>query len=123
LPAGAIIGVNFSGINLSETFSLGTGEVPSDMGMAVGPAQIVQLENGAYQVYSTAGVAQGSIATDKVFWQNAGLSIGGGGAGLGDPRVVYDQGSGRFFASEITTSNLGNQVLIAVSKDSNPMDG
>jgi hypothetical protein len=117
------VGVNFAGINLNQTIGLGTGAIPPDMAMAVGPSQIVQMVNGAYQVYSTTGVAQGSLITDKAFWQNAGISSSVVSAGLSDPRVVYDPSSGRFFASEITTANTGNQILVAVSNSSNPASG
>jgi len=122
LPA-ASIGVNFSGISLQDTFNLGTGAVPPDMGMAVGPNQIVQLINGGYQVYSRTGAAQGATVTDTAFWNNAGISSSITNPGLSDPRVIYDPVSQRFFASEINVSSTGNQALIAVSKTSNPLDG
>jgi hypothetical protein len=43
-----------------------------------------------------------------------------------DPRVVYDPGRQRYFVTQINvnqTANIGNQVLFAVSKTSNPLDG
>lgn len=128
--AETIVGVNFAAINLNQTLGLGTGATPPDMGMAVGSNQIVQMVNGAYEVFDKSGNAvANSLVSDKTFWTNAlnAVNPGSGSAlvspGLSDPRVIYDQGSGRFFASEINLSSTGNQVLLAVSNTSNPSDG
>jgi hypothetical protein len=119
----ASVGVNFSGINLNQTIALGTGAIPPDMGMAVGPGQIVQLVNGGYQVYDKTGAAQGGVITDSTFWNNAGIATSVTSPGISDPRVIFDQGSGHFFASQINVSSTGNQVLLGVSNTSNPLDG
>src|SRR5579872_5505692 len=100
--ADTIVGVNFAAINLNQTFSLGTPEIPPDMGMAVGTSDIVQLINGGYQVFDKSnGGAIGSPITDAAFWNAAGVSTSVTNAGLSDPRVVYDPVSGHYFASEI----------------------
>jgi hypothetical protein len=122
--ADAIVGVNFAAINLNQTFSLGTGEIPPDMGMAVGSSDIVQLVNGGYQVFNkSTGAAIGSPITDAAFWNAAGISTSVTNAGLSDPRVVYDPMSGHYFASEINVSSTGNQLLVAASKGMDPTSG
>jgi hypothetical protein len=77
-------------------------------------------------VYSRAGSVLDST-TDSTFWQNAGVSPNILSNGLSDPRIIYDPTSQRWFASEISigggTGTSLNQILVAVSHDSNPLDG
>jgi hypothetical protein len=77
-------------------------------------------------VYSRAGNVLDST-TDSTFWQNAGVSTNILSNGLSDPRIIYDPTSHRWFASEISigggTGTSLNQILVAVSHDSNPLDG
>src|SRR5690349_3191273 len=41
----------------------------------------------------------------------------------GDPRIIYDPASGRYFASEYALLGTGGHTLLAVSNDSNPLNG
>jgi hypothetical protein len=110
---------NFSGVNLSDVLGLGTGGTPPDTMGAAGTNQFVEFINGAFAVYNKAGVRQ-SLISDITFWENAGISAGTIAAGLTDTRIVYDAGSGRWFASELTADNTGNKVLVGRSDSSNP---
>jgi hypothetical protein len=98
---------------------------PPDMGGAVGPAGVVQVVNGAFADYNSNGTLQAPRITDRTFWLDAGISSSIVTPGVADPRIIYDKGSGRFFASEISVGNgtNANQVLLAVSNDSNPLHG
>jgi hypothetical protein len=58
--------------------------------------------------------------TDTNFWLAAGISSSVVNAGLSDTRVIYDPLSGHWFAVEITTPNMGNQVLIGRSDGTDP---
>jgi len=40
-----------------------------------------------------------------------------------DPRVVYDSGSGRWFAVEVDAQDQANHYLFAVSRSADPIDG
>jgi hypothetical protein len=136
--AGGIdIGVNFAGLSFGESCCL----VPSDMAMAVGPNQIVQLVNGGYEVFSKSGFSLTGPQSDTNFWLSAGLPVESfvdddafHQRFLSDPRAVYDPGSGRFFVAQInfgTDFNLTDfsstdapvEVLLAISKNSDPQDG
>jgi hypothetical protein len=110
---------NFAGVNLDDTTGLGTGATPPDTMGAAGTNQFVEFINGAFAVYNKAGVRQ-SLVSDIAFWENAGISASTLAAGLTDTRVIYDAGSGRWFATELTLDNLSNRALVARSDTSNP---
>jgi hypothetical protein len=110
---------NFTGLNLTDTIGLGNGATPPDTMGASGTNQFVEFINGAFAVYSKAGVRQ-SLISDSQFWLNAGLSAAAIAAGLSDTRIIYDAGSGRWFASEDTAENTGNKALLARSDSSDP---
>jgi hypothetical protein len=110
---------NFPGINLTDCLNLGAGFTPPDTIGAAGTNHFVEFVNGAVAVYNKAGVRQ-SLTTDSNFWVSAGINPAILSAGLTAPRVAFDAGSGRWFASEITTSNTANSVLLARSDFSDP---
>ena len=106
-------------IGLNITGFTGSNSAPPDTDGAVGPTQIAEFINGGYAVLnkSTGGLV-GSAISDTTFWNNAGISTSLTGAGLSDTRIIYDPSSSRWFASELTTSATGNQILVGVSKSS-----
>jgi hypothetical protein len=91
-------------------------KVPSDTQLAVGPDFIVQMVNVSGQIYDKAGNTVGSAFDLGQFF---GFAKGTGT----DPRVDYDAGSGRFYASYEGLPAGGDEVDVAVSDDSNPSDG
>src|SRR5579883_1478660 len=111
---------SFGGLN----FNQGAGWVPSDMAFAVGPNQVMQVVNGGFQVFNRAGVSLTGAQTDISFWNAAGIPTSlTNAATIFDPRLLYDSASGRFFAIEDVSNIAGdpdNQVLLGVSKTSNP---
>ncbi|MBI1369370.1 MAG: hypothetical protein GC162_12045 [Planctomycetes bacterium] len=116
------IGTTFTGNSLNDPTQPGL--APPDSDGAVGIDYYVEFTNGAYAVYDkNTGALATARVTDKTFWTNAGISAGMLAAGVSDPRIIYDAASQRWFAIQVTTSNTGNQVLVAVSKDSNPLNG
>jgi hypothetical protein len=116
---GQTIVQSFSGVSLSDEDALGTGGTPPDTMGAAGTNQFVEFINGAFAIYSKTGVRQ-ALITDNTFWENAGISPSTIAAGLTDTRILYDVGSGRWFASEITVDTTGAQVLLARSDTSDP---
>jgi hypothetical protein len=90
------------------------GKVPSDTQLAVGPDFIVQMVNVSGQIYDKAGNTVGSAFDLAEFF---GFAKGTGT----DPRVHYDAGSGRFYASYEGLPAGGDEVDVAVSDDSNPV--
>ncbi|WP_327283907.1 IPT/TIG domain-containing protein [Streptomyces sp. NBC_00597] len=89
---------------------------PSDTNLAVGPTYIVQFVNQSGQFYDKAGNAVGSPFDLGAFF---GFAADTGG----DPRVHYDAGSGRFFASYEGIFSNGDEVDVAVSDSSDPRGG
>lgn len=113
------IGQNFTG----STYLVDSPNNPPDAMGAVGPNHFVELINGRYSVYDKSTGTRVQTSTLNEFWQNAGLNS------LNpltlDPRVLYDQASGRWFASgiDLNPSSLGNNLLLAVSNSSEPTGG
>lgn len=86
---------------------------PSDTNLAVGPTYIIQMVNTTGQIYDKAGNAVGSPFDLGTFF---GFPAGDGT----DPRVHYDEGSGRFFAAYEGLPAGGDEVDVAVSDSSDP---
>ncbi|MCF3183653.1 IPT/TIG domain-containing protein [Streptomyces polychromogenes] len=86
---------------------------PSDTNLAVGPTYIVQFVNQSGQIYDKAGSTVGAPFDLGAFF---GFTANTGG----DPRVHYDAGSGRFFASYEGILSNGDEVDVAVSDSSDP---
>ena len=117
---------------------------PADPVGAVGPNDIIQADNNNFIVYNKiSGTIETSMSLDQ-FWLAAwaaearGAGVDGSDVLMNayEPQVVYDSASGRWYVSALDNSNppytpfLGtspglaaNDILLAVSKDSNPADG
>ena len=120
--ANAIVIKSFNGMNKAQA---GNWE-PSDMGGAVGPNQVVQFVNNAFQVFDKSGTSLTPVISAQSFWTAAGISSGVLSPGLSDPRIIYDADSQRYFAVQINvaqTANVGNRVLLAVSNSSDASAG
>lgn len=99
------------------------GPTPPDMGGAVGDGYVLQMLNGAVSTYSTAGKQVGPTISLNTFWTTAGLTSTDIGTAVSDPRVIYDPASKRWFASSVSTQYNDNNILVAVSKTSDPTQG
>ena len=118
----SVIGLNFAGADLNDGTALNGGPyAPPDTMGSVGPTHVVEFINGVYAVYDKAtGALVGSKISDTNFWLNAGVTP----TDLSDPRITYDSQSGRWFATEVTTSEVvNNHILIARSNTSDPTAG
>jgi len=98
-------GVSFVGVTLSES-----GFIPPDSMGAVGPSQIVAIENGRIKTFNKSGVLDGAInvTTDTLFASVRNNS------GTSDPQITYDRLSQRFFIVMINLSTP-NRVMLAMS--------
>lgn len=110
------IGQNFTGSNFNQS-----GFIPPDTMGGVGPNHIVEILNGRYAVYSKTGVLQPGSSSLNQFWISAGVAPSGNFAF--DPRVIYDQYSGRWFAAAVDNAGAANNYLVAVSNSSDPTAG
>lgn len=84
---------------------------PPDPAVAAGPNHIVQMVNLAGQVNSKDGTLLSEFFLDKFF---RAISTTGAAHSISDPIVVYDQSSGRFFASILDITD--GSVRLAVSE-------
>ena len=106
-----------------------------DVSGDVGPNHTIETVNGEFDVR----LINGSLVdrqTGQQFWQAAGADIVVGFDELNNPilgsiedtRVLFDGDSGRWFVSSVIANAdgsplAGNDVLLAVSRSSNPIDG
>ncbi len=97
--------------------SLSAGNIfPPDNTMAVGPNNIIAATNSGMRFYSKAGAQQFNTSWGTFF-----SGIQPGSTFTSDPKVLYDEGSGRWFVLILALkSNLYSYHLIAVSDDSDP---
>jgi hypothetical protein len=118
------IGTNFTGQTMLDLPALNSGYsiIPPDTDGAVGPNHIVELINGVYAVYDKSGSLLTSTSLDT-FWSNSGITLSGSFPATTDPRVVYDPGTSRWYASSLDTGSGLNNFLLAVSNNSNPTQG
>ena len=116
---GQTIITNFPGVNLTDVETFWPGFAPPDTMGAAGTNQFVEFINGAFAVYSKAGFRQ-TLISDSNFWANAGISPAMLVNGLTDPRITYDTGSGRWFASELTLDSAGSKLVLGRSDSANP---
>jgi len=120
---------NFTGSTISNS----KGYIPPDTQGAAGLSSYVEMVNNRYAVYSSTGNALNGTPTATqsssldAFWQNAGVTPIGAAF---DPRIVYDPTAQRFYASALdfgpkdaAKNNNSNDILLAVSKSSDPTRG
>jgi hypothetical protein len=87
---------------------------PPDTQVAAGPSQVVEAVNSTMSVWSKTGTLQGNIDLNVFFNVPSGFSFT-------DPRVFYDDQSGRWFLSGLSfDSSFDSQTYLAVSATSNP---
>jgi hypothetical protein len=96
-----------------------TDSFPDGNSMAAGPNDLVQFDAGGFQVLDKAGNFLASEA-DTTFWTAAGVSATLFGAGLSEPRVVYDALTSRWFAMEMNLAQTGNEIFVARSDTADP---
>ncbi len=114
------IGQDFTG----STLFVDSSALPADGNGAVGPDHFVEFVNGRVSVYSKASGSRVQSMTDLAFWRSAGVTLPAN-LDVTDPRVVFDTGSQRWFASQVdyeasTSSELTNRFLVAVSASADP---
>ena len=110
------IGLNFTGTSLNES-----GFRPPDTMGTVGSNHIIEMINGRYRVYDKTTGGELADSSLNSFWATAGAPHAGSFSF--DPRVQYDPSVGRFYATSVDNSRNANNILFAVSKTGNPLDG
>jgi len=86
---------------------------------AAGPFHLVSLLNSEWGVFNKAGVLLDNVTLES-FWSSLGAAASDFPF---DPKILYDQHSGRFVAVTLDcTVSPNSWILIAVSSTSNPLD-
>ncbi|MCX6360543.1 MAG: hypothetical protein NT029_12075 [Armatimonadetes bacterium] len=109
------VGTGFPGVDRRKS-----GTEPPDSVGAMGPAHYLQLVNCLASVYDRSGAQVGSSVSLAAFFAADG---GYPHNGIGNPRVIYDRLTSRFFAAALEFGDpygANNQVLLAVSRTSDP---
>ena len=115
---------NFSGLSFSTS---GSGW-PPDINGDVGPNHYVQAVNSSWGIYNKTGTLLASF-TENSLWAGAGTGTPCDSNNQGDPVVVYDQFSDRWFLTNFAFATSGGNPVgpfyecIAVSKTSSPVVG
>ena len=107
----------FTGISLNQELSaIGAGAEPSDTQMAAGPTTLMELTNITGQVFHKDGTAAGALFRLSTFFAFP------TGYFPGDPRVVFDPSTQRWYATALGFNSVGgSQVRLMVSASSNPI--
>src|SRR5262245_43185750 len=107
------IGANFQTIDNNTTGIVSGFTVqPPDTTGAVGLNHFIEFNNGSFCIFNKNGTLVGSRRSDGQFWTDAGISITTNN--LSDPRLLYDPGSRRWFACQISVNETtNNRILIA----------
>ncbi|MFO0951230.1 MAG: hypothetical protein U0835_08770 [Isosphaeraceae bacterium] len=110
--------IGIPAITLADQFNLNSGSasIPPDTMGAVGPNHFVEIINSSLAIYNKSNGARVQYVNPDTFF--ASVQTGG----TFDPRIVFDRESGRWFMTimEFGATGNNNDVLLAVSKTSNP---
>ena len=97
--------------------------IPPDTMGAAGPNHLVSLLNSEFGVFDKATGAILDKTTLKAFWASLGPGTGQPANFPFDPRILFDQHSGRFVAVTLGgQSATDSWVMVAVSSTANPLD-
>jgi hypothetical protein len=116
--AAARIGMNFPGV----AFGSDSAAFPPDTTGAAGLFHYVEFVNGQFAVFDKTTGQRVKSVSDLQFWANAGVTLSSQ-LEVSDPRLVFDAGSGRWFAVmiDVDTVSMGaNRFLLAVSATDDP---
>jgi hypothetical protein len=95
--------------------------IPPDTMGAAGPDHLVSILNSDFGVFDKATGQELQKSSLRSFWQSLGIGTGAPTDFPFDPKILYDQHSGRFVAVTLGgRSAPGSWVLIAVSPPSGP---
>jgi len=107
---------------LVNDLTLSRDVIPPDTMGAAGPDHLVSILNSEFAVFSKAGtLLSSSRVTLQEFWSSLGTDPGEPADFPFDPKILYDQHSGRFVAVTLDCTVAPHSwVLVAVSTTSDP---
>src|SRR5256712_4138003 len=113
--ANSPLATGFAGLSYGMSYTCGAGftctdrATPPDVQIAAGPNYIVEMVNIVYGVWTKQG-ALGKVSGLASLW-------GSGSDYIGDPKVLYDSQSGRWFASLLDVSQGSVRFGASASDD------
>lgn len=125
LLAPQIIGASFVGLNLQDEINLGVGAIPPDTMGAIGPNHFLEMINSSVAAYTRTGTRLSNVTLDSFFTVTV-SGITYPRFGTSDPHVIYDRGSGRWFATCLefgTAVGSNNNIMFAVCRTGDPLNG
>jgi hypothetical protein len=92
---------------------------PADVQLAAGPGTLVQTVNTAIAIWTTGGATPQLVRSQQLgaFFSNA--STNRAGDAMTDPRIIYDNVSGRFFAAVFDITRVELDVAVSATSDPN----
>ena len=93
------------------TFPGPAGQTIPDCSIAAGPASLIVATNSTIALYRRDGTLVTALSPGQFFRSNF---------YSGDPKIVFDRLSGRFFASAVARGTTEKSILLAVSRTSSP---
>ena len=89
-------------------------KIPPDTQVAVGPTKVIEMVNVTAQITDLDGGNASTFDLATFYGSTAGKGTGT------DPRVIYDQGSGRFLSVFELLPTGGDEIDLAISQTSDP---
>jgi len=109
-------------VNFQGTLDNNTSIPPDTMG-AVGPSHVAEILNIGFQVFSRAGAPLTGLTSLTGFWSSLGAGGGQPANNPFDPKILYDQYSGRFVVITVSDDGINGWILVGISQTNNPTLG
>jgi hypothetical protein len=95
---------------------------PPDTQLAAGPYNLLEMVNGSASIWSKSNSSQFTAPPQAQVDLDVFYGVAGTPYAVGDPRVQYDAGTGRWFASALAfaPTTFSSQVMLAVSDTFDP---
>ena len=98
---------------------------PPDQGLCANSSNVIEMTNLNLKVYnSNLEALTGPVVLETFFGDNIAFGVAGGDVTIqGDPRCIWDAGSGRWYLSQLLLdlNNSTSAFQVAVSTTSNPL--
>ena len=113
-PRAVLVGSTFAGpSNADNVTQIGFGVLPPDSNIGAGPNHLFQIVNSVGRISDKAGTVLASFTLRSFFQLDPSTEET-------DPRVLFDAGSQRWFATYAQSGTTTSSIVLAVSTSSDP---
>ena len=102
---------------------LSMGGQASDSQLSVSTTHVIVTARDALAFYTKSGLKVWGVTEGKAFFTANGIPDNGSSWGIFDMRTVYDAYRQRFFITGLYESPTGSQLVVAISKTTDPTQG